>query len=96
MRFDTTYDVGNENGTYFFMSLPAGILYQGVSLTCGVNSISSIAADKVCQIVTTNTDWGSMVTGVRIEMTQFCTNGTNLNICSGNQTYNVSFTGALN
>ena len=27
VRFDTTYDVGNENGTYFFMSLPAGMVY---------------------------------------------------------------------
>ena len=49
--FDTTYDVGNENGTYFFMSVPSGLLYAGSSLSCGVGSIPSIAADKVCQIV---------------------------------------------
>ena len=37
-----------------------------------------------------------MVTGVRVEMTDVCTNGTGNNVCSGNQTYTVSFTGLLN
>jgi len=37
-----------------------------------------------------------MVTGVRVEMTDFCTNGTANNVCSGNQTYTVSFKGLLN
>ena len=67
--FDTTYDVGNENGTYFYMSVPSGLLYAGSSVSCGVESIPSIAPDKVCQIITTNTEWGTMVTGIRIEMT---------------------------
>lgn len=96
VRFDTTYDVGNENGTYFYMSVPSGLIYQGSSLTCGVNTISSIAANKVCELVTTNSDWGTMVSGIRIEMSQFCTNGTNSNVCSGNNTYNVTVNGVLN
>lgn len=36
VRFETTYDVGNENGTFFFMTFPSGLSYEGSALSCGV------------------------------------------------------------
>jgi hypothetical protein len=75
------------------MSIPQDLFYDHTTPTCTVN-LTALTTGKICQFITVTNDWGTTVTGIRIEMTDVCNPTTK--VCPKDTSYIVSITGMRN